>query len=128
MLTRRNTDSDTNNQGTQSEYYADSLLQKPGYFHSAFDNLSASFATPPAAAAFLDKQYAQSPEGQAMASTLSAVELENETPGLGWPQKATNTVASMVGFALNPMTYLLGGVGGLAARGVVSAATKIAPD
>jgi hypothetical protein len=127
MLTRRNTD-DPAQQGSQSEYYANSLLQKPGYFHSAFDNLAAGFATPPAAAAILDKQYAQSPEGQAMTSALSAVELENETPGLGWPQKATNTVANMVGYALNPMTYLLGGVGGLAARGVVSAAAKIAPD
>ena len=122
MLTRNN------NEFSQSEYYADSLLTKPGYFHSAFDNLAASFATPPAAAALLDKQYAQSPEGKSLSSTLSAVELENETPGLGWPQKTTNYIASMVGYGLNPMTYLLGGVGGLAARGVTSIAKKIAPD
>jgi hypothetical protein len=122
MLTRNN------NEFSQSEYYADSLLTKPGYFHSAFDNLAASFATPPAAVALLDKQYAQSPEGQSLSSTLSAVELENETPGLGWPQKTTNYIASMLGYGLNPMTYLLGGVGGLAARGVTSVAAKIAPD
>jgi hypothetical protein len=68
----------------QQEYYADSLLTVPSTSTSVFHNLVGGYATPAVAANMLDRHYGQKPEGQAAIGTLNALQLENETPGLGW--------------------------------------------
>ena len=112
----------------QQEYYADSLLTKPTVAHSVFTNLSMGFATPIVALNMLDHTYAQKPEGQAMISALESMQLENETPGVGWGQLAANQAANMVGFGLNPVTWAFAGAGNLAAKGATSVATRLAPS
>jgi hypothetical protein len=122
MLTR-------NNQvAPQQEYYADSLLTMPSTTRSVYDNLVMGFATPVIALNMLDKQFAQKPEGQAVVGSYNALQLENETPGMGWAQHYANEGANMLGFGLNPATWALGGAGGLATRGLGEAAEKVAPD
>jgi hypothetical protein len=112
----------------QEEFYADSLLTKPTLTQSVFDNLAAGIATPVVAINALDGQLAQKPEGQAILSSLDAIRLENETPGIGWGQWLANEGAGMIGMALNPITWGLGEAGAVAAKGIPAVAGRVAPE
>src|SRR5580700_3335878 len=122
MLTRREEVS------PKEQYYADSLLTKPTTGHSVFTNLAVGVATPIVALNMLDGDFAKKPEGKAVLNFMDSVRLENATPGMGTAQKITGEISNMIGFGLNPITWGLGAAGGIAARGVVAGAGRIAPD
>lgn len=122
MLTRRE------DLAPQQKYYADSLLTLPTMSQSVYHNLAASFATPAIALHDLDSDFATIPEGKNLHDALNAVEMENETPGMGLAQRAANQVASIVGYGINPLMWGFGRVSGLAVRGLGSVAEKAAPN
>lgn len=122
MLIRSNT------VGTPNEYYADTLLTKPTTSQSAFDNLAAGFATPIVALSDLDSQFSKSPEGQSIHGALQSIEMENLTPGIGFGQKSANYLSNLVGYGLNPLTWLTGEVGGLAAKGISAGIEAATPE
>src|SRR5580693_369583 len=122
MLTRREEVS------PKEQYYADSLLTKPTTAHSVFTNLAVGVATPIVALNMLDSDFSKKPEGKAVLNFMDSVRLENATPGMGTAQKITGEISNMIGFGLNPITWGLGAAGGIAARGVVAGAGRVAPE
>lgn len=122
MLRRRN------DVAPQQEYYADSLLTLPTASQSVFHNLALGIATPIVALNMMDKDFAKKPDGQAILGAMNAIKLENETPGMSWSQWLAGEGANMLGFALNPATWVLGEAGGLAAKGLSSGVARLAPD
>jgi hypothetical protein len=122
MLTRKE------NVAPNQEYYADSLLTRPTTAHTVFNNFAASVATPFVALNDLDSTFAQKPEGKAIHDSLNAIEMENQTPGIGWGQWGANQVASLIGYGVNPIMWGFGEIGALGARGLGVVAEKAAPD
>ncbi len=57
-----------------------------------------------------------------------AVQHVTETPGATLTQKTGNGLASLLGFALNPINIALGGAGGLLAKGAVKGVSALAPE
>lgn len=112
----------------QQRYYSDSLLTLPSTSHTIFNNFAAGVATPILALNDLNSTFSQKPEGRAMHEALSAIEMENQTPGMGWGQWGANQVANLVGMGVNPVMWGFGEIGGLAVKGVGVAAEKIAPN
>lgn len=110
MLTRND------NLASPDRYFADSLLTKPTVTQSVFENMAAGFATPFAATQIVSDQLSQHPEGAAAKSALDSLDLQNATPGTTNFQRYANEGANMIGFALNPMSWLLGEGGGVAGR------------
>jgi hypothetical protein len=86
------------------------------------------YATPEIALNLMDNQFAQKPEGQAIMSSYKAVQLENDTPGMGWAQWLTAQGSNMLGQALNPLTWAGGGAGDLAATAATRGAESALPD
>jgi|GEM_PF-4102141 hypothetical protein len=122
MLTR------SNQVAPQQEYYADSLLTQPTLSQSVYNNLAMGFATPIVALNMLDSQFSKKPEGRAILSAFDAIRLQNETPGMSTSQWLASEGSNMLGFGLNPATWAFGEAGGLAARGLATGASRIAPD
>lgn len=122
MLTR------SNEMAPQSEYYSDSLLKVPTAKQSVYDNLAIGVATPIVAMNMLDSDFSKKPEGRAILDSFNSVEMQNSTPGMSWSQWLAAQGSNMLGQALNPVSWGLGELGGLATKGIVSGAEKIAPD
>lgn len=122
MLTRQT------NVSPNQEYYSDSMLTLPTTAHSAFENLAAGIATPFIMANDIGNTLSQHPTGQALNDTLAGIELENQTPGMGFTQRSANFIANMIGYGINPISWGFGEIGGLAARGIGAGAEAIAPD
>lgn len=119
----RNTDQDS-----KQQYYADSLLTKPSTTYSVLDNAAANLLSPIAAAGDVANLFSQKPEGNQLRSIVESVDVLNQTPGIGWGQSAANSVAGMIGYGLNPITWGFGKAGSVAVEAVIGGATKIAPD
>lgn len=112
----------------QSDYYSDSLLKVPSVSSSIFNNLAIGVATPIIALNMMNEDFAKKPEGQAMMSAVRSVELENETPGMSTSQWLLAQGSNMLGQALNPISWGLAETGGLASKGLIAGAEKVAPD
>lgn len=112
----------------KEEYYADSLLTVPSTAHTAFNNFAAGAATPAIMANDIANTLSGQPQGRALHEALAAIEMENQTPGISWEQRATNYVASLIGYGVNPITWGFGAIGSLGARSIGVAAEKIAPN
>lgn len=122
MLTR------SNQVASQDEYYADSLLKMPTLSDTVFHNLALGIATPVVALNMLDKDFAKKPDGHAILNAFNSTQLENDTPGMSTSQWLLGEGANMLGFGLNPVTWGLGEAGGLATKGLVRGAARVAPD
>lgn len=122
MLTR------TSGVAPRQEYYNDSSLTKPTVGYTFERNFSATFATPFVMMDDVANTLSSKPTGNAMRDTLAAVEMENQTPGMGWLQRQVGNVASLVGYGVNPVMWGFGQIGGLAARGITAGAERLAPD
>lgn len=109
------------------KFISDNLTHKPSVQVSAFDNLAGGIATPQYAVNSFDEEYMQSPRGKTAAATYEALKRGNENPEVGWIQWGVNEAANMIGQTLNPASFLLGEVGGLAVRPLTAVGAKFAP-
>lgn len=112
----------------QSEFYSDSLLQTPSMGKSAIDNFSMAFATPFVMLEALNGTLNKKPEGQAILNSFKQIQLEAQTPGMGWQQYLQNEGSGLLGFALNPINWGFGEAGALAARGVSRGVESVLPN
>lgn len=108
----------------KDSYYTKALNTTPTVTQSAFDNFYMGMTAPYVAADVLDKTYSQTPEGQGKLSAFKAAELESEAPGQGFFHRRMNDLAYMVGSALNPITWVGGAAGDVAADVIGSTAGK----
>ena len=126
MLTRQNIPSN------QNEFFQNSLLTKPSYFHSLFDNFAAGLATPSIAANDVANVFSQKPTGESLHSTLQAIQLGEDSPEMGKTQYYSDMVANMIGSALNPITLpfaaLGGATGNIISKGVYSISERALPS
>lgn len=122
----------SNQLANPEKVYNDAMNETPSASRSVFDSMAAGFATPVVALNMLDDEFRKKPEGKAILSSLEAINLQKQAPGIGWTQWLANEGAGMLGFGLNPLTWGAGEVGGLAAQGVVNAGakglSKVLPD
>jgi hypothetical protein len=97
----------------------------PTVQRSVYDSLYAGVATPFAVTnQLLNSEYAKKPRGRAMFDKLEAINLERQTPGMGWGQWLADEGANMLGYSLNPATWALGAAGGAVARTGGAAAAR----
>lgn len=68
------------------------------------------------------------PHFSSLNDLYTAVQQVTETPGLPFTQKICDGIASLLGFALNPINIALGSAGGLLAKGAVKGITALAPE
>ncbi len=106
---------------------SDNLTHKPSVATSAWNNLAAGIATAPYAIQSFDEEYRKSPEGKTAAATFEALKRGNENPETGWTQWGINEVSNMIGQGLNPITWMLGEVGGLAIKPLTAGLQYLAP-
>lgn len=118
MLTRSNQLVD------KDSYYSTALNTTPTYKQSIFDGFSMGATGGYTALNMLDSKYTQSPEGQAALSSYKAMQLEADAPGQGFLQRRAGDVASIVGSALNPITWIGGGLGEAASEALGTGASK----
>lgn len=104
------------------------VLTPPSFSQSVFHNFAQGYTAPLVGANMLDSHFAASPEGEAMRGAYEAVNLENQTPGLGTGQWLVGQGANLLGMSLNPVNWGLGKMGSLAARGIAAGAEKLAPE
>lgn len=118
MLTR------SNQLGNPEKFYNDAMVETPTVARSVYDSLASGFATPTVALNMLDGEMAKKPEGKAILNSLESINLERQAPGIGWGQWLADEGASMLGYALNPITWAFGEVGGAATRGAIGVGGK----
>ncbi|WP_218814582.1 hypothetical protein [Rickettsiella endosymbiont of Dermanyssus gallinae] len=68
------------------------------------------------------------PHFSTLNDVYDAVQHVTETPGATLTQQIGNGIASLLGFALNPINIALGGTGGLLAKGAVKGVSALAPE
>lgn len=113
------------NLGSPELFYNTAMNTLPTVQRSAYDSLYAGVATPFAVTnQLLNSEYAKKPRGRAMFDKLEAINLERQTPGMGWGQWLADEGANMLGYSLNPATWALGAAGGAVARTGGAAAAR----
>jgi hypothetical protein len=110
-------------------YYQNSAFVKPGYFKSVFENMAGAATEPFVRIKELsDDQFAHSPEAQSINNFYAIVNADNASPVIGGFQKASNYIAGLIGSSLNPLTWVGVGLGGVATKGLLMGAQRIAPS
>lgn len=110
------------------KFISDNLTHRPSITQSVFDNFALGGATPGNAINSFDQTYQKSPDGKTALALQESIERGNQNPEVGWTQWGANEIANMTGQALNPINWMLGEVGGVVGRGIISGVSKIAPE
>jgi hypothetical protein len=112
----------------KEQYQQQAKFSQPSYGASISGNFLKQLIEPEIALEKIAPLAGLHPHFSSLNTVYDAVQQVTETPGLPITQKLGDGIASLLGFALNPINIALGGTGGLLAKGAVKGFSSIAPE
>lgn len=113
---------------TPDQWYDNASKTNPGTLRTSFDSFAAGFATPAAFAVDLSDTLAKTPEGTHIRNMYNALSSDENIPNMGYGQEAMNYISNMVGYGLNPITWLGGAIGGALGGAAIRGVSALAPE
>lgn len=112
----------------REQYQQQAQFSQPTYGASISGNFLKQLIEPEIAFEKISSLAGYHPHFSTLNNIYDAVHHVTETPGLPITQKIGDGIASLLGFALNPINIALGGAGGLLAKGAVKGVSMLAPE
>lgn len=112
----------------KEQYQQQAKFSEPSYAASISGNFLKQLIEPEVALEKIAPLAGFHPHFSSLNDLYDAVQQVTETSGLPVTQKMGDGIASLLGFALNPINIALGGAGGLLAKGTVKGISTLAPE
>lgn len=112
----------------KEQYQQQAEYSQPSYSASISGNFLKQLIEPEIALEKIAPLAGFHPHFSSLNDLYDAVQQVTETSGLPVTQKMGDGIASLLGFALNPINIALGGAGGLLAKGAVKGVSTLAPE
>lgn len=112
----------------KEQYQQQAEYSQPSYSASISGNFLKQLIEPEVALEKIAPLAGFHPHFSSLNDLYDAVQQVTETSGLPVTQKMGDGIASLLGFALNPINIALGGAGGLLAKGAVKGVSTLAPE
>jgi hypothetical protein len=112
----------------KQQYQQQAEFSQPSYAASIGGNFLKQLLEPEVALEKIAPLAGFHPHFSSLNDLYEAVQQVTETAGLPVTQKLGDGIASLLGFALNPMNMALGAGGGLLAKGAVKGVSALAPE
>ncbi|MEN9449645.1 MAG: hypothetical protein RJA83_259 [Pseudomonadota bacterium] len=112
----------------KEQYQQQTEYSQPSYSASISGNFLKQLIEPEVALEKIAPLAGFHPHFSSLNALYDAVQQVTETSGLPVTQKLGDGIASLLGFALNPINIDLGGAGGLLAKGAVKGVSTLAPE
>lgn len=112
----------------KEQYQQQAKFSEPSYAASISGNFLKQLIEPEIALEKIAPLAGLHPHFSSLNALYDAVQQVTETSGLPVTQKLGDGIASLLGFALNPINIALSGVGGLLAKGAVKVVPALAPE
>ena len=112
----------------KEQYQQQAKFSSPSYTASLSGNFLKQLIEPEIALEKIAPLAGLHPHFSSLNSLYDAVQQVTETSGLPVTQKIGDGIASLLGFALNPINIALGAGGGLLAKGAVKGFSTLAPE
>lgn len=112
----------------REQYQQQEAFSQPSYGASISGNFLKQLVEPEIALEKIAPLAGYHPHFSTLNDIYDAVQHVTETPGATLTQKTGDGIASLLGFALNPINIALGGAGGLLAKGAVKGVSALAPE
>lgn len=116
------------NPNFKEQYQQQAKFSEPSYGASVSGNFLKQLIEPEIALEKIAPLAGFHPHFSSLNALYNAVQQVTETSGLPVTQKLGDGIASLLGFALNPINIVLGAGGGLLAKGAVKGASALAPE
>ena len=112
----------------REQYQEQTGFTSPSYGASFSGNFLKQIIEPEVALEKIAPLMGMHPHFSSLDDIYSAIQNVTEPSGLPLSQNIGNGIASLLGFALNPINIALGGAGGLLAKGAVKGVSALAPE
>ena len=112
----------------REQYQQQAEFSQPSYGASISGNFLKQLLEPEIAIEKIAPLAGYHPHFSSLNDIYDAVQHVTETSGLPVTQKLGDGIASLLGFALNPINMALGSAGGLLAKGAVKGISTLAPE
>lgn len=112
----------------REHYQEQAEFTSPSYSASLSGNFLKQIIEPEVALEKIAPLMGMHPHFSSLDDIYSAIQNVTEPSGLPLSQNIGNGIASLLGFALNPINIALGGAGGLLAKGAVKGVSALAPE
>lgn len=112
----------------REHYQEQAEFTSPSYGASFSGNFLKQIIEPEVALEKIAPLMGMHPHFSSLDDIYSAIQNVTEPSGLPLSQNIGNGIASLLGFALNPINIALGGAGGLLAKGAVKGVSALAPE
>lgn len=95
------------------EWYENARLTNPGLGRTAVDKMSQGFAAPFIFASHVIPSFKKTEFAHHMQNLYDAIQNEQNIPNKSWVQEGTDFIANVIGYGINPITWVLGILGAL---------------
>ena len=112
----------------RKQYQEQAEFTPPSYSASISGNFLKQLIEPEIALEKIAPLAGFHPQFSSFDDIYDAIKNVTEISGLSLTQKTGDGIASLLGFALNPINIVLGGAGGLLAKGAVKGVSALAPE
>ncbi len=112
----------------RKQYQEQAEFTSPSYSASISGNFLKQLIEPEVALEKIAPLAGFHPQFSSFDDIYDAIKNVTEISGLPLTQKTGDGIASLLGFALNPINMALGGVGGLLAKGTIKGVSALAPE
>lgn len=112
----------------RKQYQEQAEFTSPSYSASISGNFLKQLIEPEIALEKISPLAGFHPQFSSFDDIYDAIKNVTEISGLPLTQKTGDGIASLLGFALNPINMALGGAGGLLAKGTVKGVSALAPE
>lgn len=112
----------------REQYQQQSEFTPPSYTASISGNLLKQIVEPEVALEKIAPLVGMHPHFSSLNDIYDALQNVTEVSGLPLSQKMGDGIASLLGFAFNPINIALGGAGGLLAKGAIKGVSFLAPE